>query len=282
MKFKEWVSQKRSIFLTGAGLQKSGFFTKYKHVASVPANLPDYAEVEALFESKVENFSNILSEFSCHIGDLKEEIGDGAIPFEEEGMFPPVDVVVAYYMIRKHQPQRVLEIGSGASSYVIARALKKNKSGTLTCIDPVPRRSIAETGANFIPRVLNYGDIDIINKFSRNDILFVDSSHIMLPGMDVDIQFNRMFPRLPCGAIVHVHDIFLPENYPLEWGHRNYSEQNALIGWIISGFFEVLFPSFYVATRMRDELQRQLGELMPEKPERNAGSIWLRRSNMVP
>lgn len=185
-------------------------------------------------------------------------------------------------MIRKCHPKHVLEIGSGASTHVMETALNQNKNGTLTCIDPVPRRSISETHAKIIPRVLNYDDTNIINSFGENDVLFIDSSHIMLPGMDVDLQFNRMFPRLPHGAIVHVHDIFLPENYPLEWRCRNYSEQSALIGWIMSGFFEVLFPSFYVATRMSDELQDGLGELMPRKPERNAGSIWLRRSNLGP
>lgn len=282
MKFKEWASQKKAIFLTGIGIQKLGFFTQYKYADSVSPTVPDYAEVEALFNSEEENFSRVLSGFSSFLPELKEKIESGSIPFESEGMFPPVDVVAAYYMIRKYQPKYVLEIGSGASTHVIATALNENQNGTLTCIDPVPRRSIAEIGAKIIPRVLNYDDLDIINDFGENDVLFIDSSHIMLPGMDVDLQFNRMFPRLPHGAIVHVHDIFLPENYPLEWRHRNYSEQSALIGWIMSGFFEVLFPSFYVTTRMKDELQDGLDELMPSKPERNAGSIWLRRSNLGP
>ncbi|MDT8392102.1 MAG: class I SAM-dependent methyltransferase [Lentisphaeria bacterium] len=282
MKFKEWASQKKSIFLTGTGIHKSGFFTQYKYVNSVSPNVPDYTEVETLFNSKKENFSRVLSEFPCFLPELKEKIESGLIPFEAEGMFPPVDVVAAYYMIKKYCPSQVLEIGSGASTHVIAAALNENQNGILTCIDPVPRRSISETGAKIIPRVLNYDDIGIVNNFSENDVLFIDSSHIMLPGMDVDLQFNRMFPRLPHGTIVHVHDIFLPENYPLEWCHRNYSEQSALIGWIMSGFFEVLFPSFYVTTRMKDELQDGLGELMPKNPKKNAGSIWLRRSNLGP
>jgi len=282
MKFKEWASQKKSIFLTSTGIIKLGFFTQYKYASSISSNVPDYAEVGSLFDSKKEDFSGIISGFSALIPELKEKIASGIIPFEAEGMFPPVDVVAAYYMVRKYSPTQVLEIGSGTSTHVIATAINENQNGSLTCIDPAPRRSISETGANIIPRVLNYDDIDIINDFNENDILFIDSSHIMLPGMDVDLQFNRMFPRLPRGAIVHVHDIFLPENYPLEWHHRNYSEQSALIGWIMSGFFDVLFPSFYVATCMYEELQDGLGELMPKKPEKNAGSIWLRRSNLGP
>lgn len=62
MKFKEWASQKKSMFLTGTGIHKSGFFTQYKYADSVSTNLPDYAEVEALFNSRTENFSKILSD----------------------------------------------------------------------------------------------------------------------------------------------------------------------------------------------------------------------------
>jgi hypothetical protein len=281
MNFKEWITQKKSIFLTALGLHRSGFFTHYKYINSLPDTLESYSDVEYYFDSQREKFSQIIVNFSFALPKLKAAINEGSIPFEEKGMFPPIDTIAAYHIITKYRPNRILEIGSGASSHVLARALKDNGHGLLTCIDPMPRRSISETGAKIIPRVLDHEDIKIIDDFGVNDVLFTDSSHVMLPGMDVDIQFNRMFPRLPYGSIVHVHDIFLPEDYPSHWRHRNYSEQNALIGWIMSGFFEVLFPSFYVATRMESELRSQLGELMPRDPRKNAGSIWLRRNKFM-
>jgi predicted O-methyltransferase YrrM len=274
--YREWLSNKKSLLLTGTGLRKQGFFTPYKNVESLDAKIPPYAEVEALFNSRCDNFLETLSRFSAFLPRIEERIKAGSIPFEAEGMFPQIDAMAAYCIVREYKPARVLEIGSGASSHVLAAALADNDRGTLTCIDPAPRRSISETGADIVPRMLNNEDAHIVDNFAENDILFIDSSHIMLPGMDVDIQFNRMFPRLPYGTIVHVHDIFLPEHYPSEWHHRNYSEQNALIGWIMSGFFDVFFPSFYVATRMRSELRDQLGDLTPDSPERNSGSIWLR------
>ena len=54
--------------------------------------------------------------------------------------------------------------------------------------------------------LLNSADTALAASLEENDILFINSSHIMLPGMDVDIQFNRLFPTLRKGVIVHVHD----------------------------------------------------------------------------
>ena len=193
-------------------------------------------------------------------------------------MFPKLDAIAAYCMVREYTPKRIIEVGSGASSHIMARAVADNQSGEIICIDPHPRREIEATGARIHRRALSESDIALLDDFSAGDILFIDSSHIMLPGMDVDILFNRFFPALPSGAIVHVHDIFLPDPYPASWFHRNYSESNALIGWIMSGYFQTIYPSYYVASRLATNLEKTLGDLFPSNPESNAGSIWLMKS----
>ena len=114
------------------------------------------------------------------------------------------------------------------------------------------------------------------SELSANDILFIDSSHILIPGTDVDIEFNRMFPRLKRGVIVHLHDIFLPDDYPMHWKERNYSEQNALTGWLLGGAFEVLWPANYVYTRYRKLVERAVGDLCDIR--RGGGSLWLRKT----
>lgn len=193
-------------------------------------------------------------------------------------MFPPLDIISTYCMIRSYKPARILEIGSGTSSHVSVQALKDNGEGAITCIDPEPRSAIEALDITFKKRSLSEADVETIQDFEANDILFIDSSHLMYPGFDTDIEFNRMFPELPKGAIVHVHDIFLPDDYPPRWFDRRYSEQNALIGWILSGYFDVVFPGYYLATRMADELGDAFGDLMPSIPRENAGSIWLRKN----
>lgn len=263
--------------IAGSGSGQPGFFIQYDYTQSIEKVVPTYQEVGALFNECRGDLTTLISDFERTLPDLKRAIEEGSIPWEPEGMFPTLDVVAAYHIVRTCQPASIIEIGSGASSLVLARALADNQRGELTCIDPKPRREIEKTGARIERRVLDIDDTKFAEELGPNDILFIDSSHILLQGMDVDIQFNRMFPRLPAGAIVHVHDIFLPEGYPAGWHRRHYSEQNALIGWILSGFFEVIYPSFYVASRLEKELQGVMGDLMPARPCKDAGSIWLRR-----
>lgn len=271
------IRAKVSTLAAEAGTGRPGFFIRYDYADSVYKELPIYADVEACFVSLHPELATTISEFGTILPELRKAVEAGTVPWEEEGWFPIFDAVAAYHMVRTLRPKRIVEIGSGASTHVLSSALSQNKTGELLCIDPVPRRSIADTNAKVEKRLLDLDDVDLAEKLERNDILFIDSSHIMLPGTDVDMQFNRMFPRLRPGVIVHVHDIFLPFPYPQNWGHRYYSEQNALIPWILSGFFDVIYPGYYVARRLQDSLEQVFGEHMPKRPEQNAGSIWLRR-----
>lgn len=264
--------------MVGAGKNQPGFFVRYDYASTIDVVVPPYQEVEQLFAEKRDDFVSVIEGFERTLPQLMRAVEAGKVPWEQDGMFPVLDVLAAYCIVRQIQPKRIIEIGSGASTHVLSRALSDNEIGELFCIDPVPRRSISETSAVVEKRILRNDDAKLVEKFEPNDVLFIDSSHLMFPGMDVDIQFNRMFPKLPAGAIVHVHDIFLPDGYPSDWQNRYYSEQNALIGWIMSGFFDVVYPSFYAATRLEDQLAAVLGDKMPAAPSRNAGSIWLRRS----
>jgi hypothetical protein len=276
--FRESFSNFRAMTLQLIGLREGGFFVPYPYMASIPKTCSPYPAMVQLLKTQEPQFARHLEHFKSFTPDFCRGIEQGVIPWEDAGMFPKLDALAAYGIVRTYKPGRIIEIGSGASSQVMAQALVDNGRGTLTCIDPAPRRSIQEIGANLIRRALKEQDIAFLNEFQAGDILFIDSSHVMLPRMDVDIQFNRMFPLLPKGAIVHVHDIFLPDDYPATWRNRNFSEQNALFGWIASGFFEVLFPSYYSATRQERELRSSLGDLLPEDLLRNAGSIWLRKT----
>ena len=254
-----------------------GFYIDYPFPETVPANVPTYTHVEALFEANRKNFSSLISSFSTTINDLQLHVSSGNVPWQSPGQFPQLDIVSAYCMVRECQPASIIEIGSGTSTFVLSSALQDNGTGRLKCIDPEPRRDINGLDIDFERRLLSVDDVTIVGRLRANDILFIDSSHLFLPGSDVDIEFNRLFPELPTGCLVHVHDIFLPDGYPEDWHRRHYAEQNALIGWILSGYFEVVYPGYFAATRMVDELADGLGDLMPIKPEKSAGSIWLRK-----
>jgi predicted O-methyltransferase YrrM len=261
--------------MTMAGSPR-GFFTQYRWAGSVDPNHPPYPEVESLFEACP--WRDHLASMASHLPAFRTFGAEPGDPRWTGGrMFDPLDGAAAYAAVMRFKPRRVIEIGSGDSTFFLSRAARDAGAGTtITCIDPAPRREIAALPVRFEHRLLSIADSALCEELEENDILFIDSSHIMLPGMDVDIEFNRMFPRLKPGVVVHVHDIFLPDAYPRDWAQRNYSEQNALIGWLLSGYFETLYPGYHVCSRHGDAVAEAFGgdELFTSG---SAGSIWLRR-----
>ncbi len=270
-RLRERLSRGRALILTALGRQE-GFFIQYPYTRSHQPVGEPYPEVAALCEAAP--WREFLSEMAQHRGVFKTFTGSTG-PRLGGGMFPAIDGMSTYAAVRKFKPKRIVEIGSGDSTYFLAAGVKDNGSGQITCIDPKPRRRITDLDVVFKARLMDTSDAMLAASLESGDILFIDSSHIMLPGMDVDIQFNRLFPRLATGVLVHVHDVFLPDDYPAHWRVRNYSEQNALIGWLISGYFEIVWPSQYMITRHSDSLAmaiRGFGNLT------TGGSLWLRKT----
>jgi hypothetical protein len=109
------------------------------------------------------------------------------------------------------------------------------------------------------------------------DVLFIDSSHILMPGTDVDWLFNRVLPALPPGVLVHIHDIFLPDDYPADWAWRGYNEQQVL-GPMLAGGWDILFASHYAATRLAADVAGSIVGRLPAAPEARPASLWLRRN----
>jgi predicted O-methyltransferase YrrM len=254
-----------------------GFFIEYAYADSVPAVVPTYQHVEAMLETQRASFAQAISTFSNSLPDLRKRIAEGSLPWDNPRQFPRLDFASTYCIIRELRPNRILEIGSGTSTFVLSAALTDNGSGSLKCIDPNPRKDISDLAVDFERRLLVAEDVATAQALRPGDVLFIDSSHRFVPGCDVDIEFNRLFPALPSGAFVHIHDIFLPDGYPEDWYRRHYAEQNALIGWLLSGYFEVHYPGYFAATRMVENLESVFGDLMPRVPSKSAGSIWLRK-----
>jgi predicted O-methyltransferase YrrM len=269
-KFRDQVS-------TLAGRPR-GFFTPYDWAGQVAALHPPYPWIETLFENS--DWLSHLEAMGSHRDTFRRF---GSVPIDPRTagsrMFGVLDGAAAYAAVSRFAPSRIIEIGSGDSTYFLAAAARElPHSVEITCIDPAPRREIDALPVKLERRLVSTADVSRCAELERNDILFIDSSHIMLPGMDVDIEFNWMFPALKPGVIVHVHDVFLPDPYPASWTQRNYNEQQALVGWIGGGFFDVVYPGHFVATRMSDRVESVFGDDYPDQLHR-VGSLWLRRSN---
>ena len=267
--FRKWLSKKRAIAAALVG-KESGFFAQYAYMSSVqqPPVYPDVdhrcrnAEVKSVLDVLAEHDADFATDTfwrstTRHLGVM--------------------DSVIDYAVVRAFRPDSILEIGSGRSTQIMARAINDNGSGAITCIDPAPRLNITDLPITFHQRTLRADDVALAAALDENDILFIDSSHILQPGTDVDIELNILFPALKPGVLVHVHDIFLPWGYPAEWAPRNWNEASGLIPWISSGAFEIVFPSFYMLRVRTPELRMALPQLLMQNFERSAGSFWMRR-----
>lgn len=269
------LSRVRALLLTALGFPR-GFFVQYPYTEHLQPVTEPYPEVEALMAAAP--WHEFLGEMRAQREAIAGFGADPRDPVLARGMFPGLDGMAAYTAVRKFRPRQIVEIGSGDSTYFLARGVRDNGFGRVTCIDPQPRREIAALDVDFRMRLMTNADADLAGRLEPGDILFIDSSHIMLPGMDVDIQFNRLFPRLKPGVVVHVHDIFLPDDYPAHWRAWNFSEQNALVGWLVSGWFDVIWASRYACTRHHAAVADVCGGVPRIEDPVRGGSLWMRKS----
>jgi predicted O-methyltransferase YrrM len=258
------------------GIKRQGFFIPYRYAASVQPG--GYPALHHHFVAAEPRFSEMMAVVEAYADDLRRiASGPGPARFDQD-WFPRLDAAVAYALVRRERPRRIVEIGSGHSTRFLARAATDAGLSTqIVCIDPAPRMPIASFNVRHEPCLLRDVDPSVFAELSPGDILFIDSSHIAMPGTDVDRLILDIIPRLAQGVLVHVHDIFLPDGYPAEWAWRGYNEQ-LLIGVLIEGgACELLFASRYVATRRPEIIRRSIVGELPLVAGAFETSFWVRK-----
>jgi hypothetical protein len=216
-----------------------------------------------------------------------------AVPYQfslNNQSFESVDAEVLWCMVRHFKPERVYEVGSGNTTYLTAQALLKNAEegstppGTLVAIEPYPN-AVLRSGFPGLTELLTTPVQGVplarFQELKANDILFIDSSHVLKIGSDVQYEFLEVLPRLRPGVIVHIHDIFLPLEYPKVWvldEHRFWNEQYLLQAFLSSNrSFEVLWAGAYMNHRHPERLEGAF-----QSYTRQAvlpGSFWMRRTS---
>ena len=267
--------------LTVLGLARRGFFIPYRyaHTLRDPGRNPSYPPLAVLMSAAEPDFTALLQQIDTYEADL-QEIGEETPPAPPRtpDWFPTRDAAAAKALVRGHAPKRIIEVGSGHSTRFMKRAVDDGGLQThITAIDAQPNRYVDRLDIEFIKSTLGELDLTVFAALGAGDILFIDSSHILMPGSDVDDLFNRVMPTLPPGVLVHIHDIFLPDDYPVIWDWRGYNEQLGVAAMLSGGGFEILFASHYVATRMRDQLAASAVARLPAKAGAMPASLWLRK-----
>ena len=172
-------------------------------------------------ERKQLNFLEKLI-FNHELNDLNDNDSDDLSFKFSNGSFESGDAEFLYQVVRFLKPQTIIEIGSGNSTKIVSKALKKNNSDNSIickhiCIEPYEMPWLERLGVDVIRKPLQECDLELFACLKKNDLLFIDSTHIIRPQGDVLREYLEVIPLLKSGVFVHVHDIFTPRDYLDEW-----------------------------------------------------------------
>lgn len=161
--------------------------------------------------------------FSHELADIPQDKPAATEFYFNNGAFESGDAEYWYQLIRAIKPKRIIEVGSGYSTLMAIKAIDRNHKDDPIyecehiCVDPYEMPWLEKTGVSVVRKKVEDLDPFVFSKLYENDVLFIDSSHIIRPQGDVLFEYLELLPLLNKGVIVHVHDIFSPKNYLRQW-----------------------------------------------------------------
>jgi hypothetical protein len=237
-------------------------FNKKSHLAILEKDFPTY-----------------LDDFNYP--DHQKETSNPYDFFLKNGLFEGLDARTLFVMLRKFRPQNMIEIGSGFSSLLTAhinRTWLKNKIN-FTCIEPFPREFLTKDVpglSSLIVSKVEDVDMSVFEQLKAGDILFIDSSHVSKTGSDVNFLFFEILPKLKKDVFIHIHDIFLPYEYPPKWvldENRSWNEQYLLRALLMySPLFEVMFSCAYAYYNLPELTQNACSGILYD-----GASFWIKK-----
>lgn len=207
--------------------------------------------------------------------------------------FTDVDARTLYYMLRDLKPNRYLEVGSGLSTYYSAQAGIRNEAEgaplEIICIEPFPYAKLHEIPGltKIIQREVQDVDLSVFQTLEANDVLFIDSSHVVRLDGDVPYLYLEVLPQLKQGVVVHIHDVPFPFNVPCPADHwvfgtvwpRFWTE--AMLAQAFLAFnhaFQVQLSLPYWRYHEEAGLRRLLPGIPPQEQDSNPfSSLWLKK-----
>lgn len=193
------------------------------------------------------------------------------------------DAEAWFHVIDRFRPRRIVEVGSGHSTKIARLAIEHIRSGSPgyacehVCIEPFEMPWLEELGVTVLRQKVEDTDLKVFERLRANDVLFIDSSHIIRPQGDVLFEVQRILPILKRGVIVHFHDIFSPRDYPREWIERPlfWNEQYLLEAFLThNSAWEILLALNMLKHERYDLLAAACPNLAPD---REPGSFYIRK-----
>jgi hypothetical protein len=229
---------------------------------------------------------DLLNQLSIYYDDLSfpERPNNSTRYYYQNGWFGYAEVIILYSLMRHFRPQRVIEIGSGFSSAAMLDIddLFLNNSVDFTFIEPFPERLISLLGEQdrrrhtVIQKPLQQVSHELFQSLSKNDILFIDSTHVVKRGSDVAEIFFNILPALKAGVLIHFHDIFWPFEYPKEWLRegRAWNESYFLRTFLqFNNTFEIVYFNSFMGMFHADIISDKLPLCLKD----TGASIWIKK-----
>jgi hypothetical protein len=207
--------------------------------------------------------------------------------YYNNAMFGSGDAEYLYNVIRFFKPRRLIEIGSGQSTLLAMHAIEENRRNDPAsvcehiCIEPYEAAWLDELAVKVIREPVEIIDKELFENLKVNDILFIDSSHMIRAQGDVLFEYLEILPILNSGVLVHIHDIFSPRDYPDEWISqqvRFWNEQYLLEAFLsFNSAFKIVGALNFLKHHHPHELARCCPILSEQMDYREPGSFWMRR-----
>ena len=259
----------------------------YRYTATMRhgAGRPPHPELTAILEAGRGRYAGLIAEMGALQPDFAQVPLGGTYeshdPFWFNAWFPALDAMALTAMLKRHNPGRFVEIGSGVSTKFARRAVGLYGLRTsLISIDPEPRNAVDQLCDQVIRKPLEHCDPKMFQSLAAGDILFLDSSHRAFQGSDVTVFFTEILPRLKPGVIVHVHDIYLPDDYISGHLRQLWNEQYLLATALLFGGerFEVLFPCWWAGRdpELRVQARAAVCQGPLESVDLYGASFWMR------
>lgn len=239
-----------------------------------------------IIASKSERYRRLLQEFLAYKDSFlkisAQEPADESQPYWSNPWLPPLDALCLYGLIAKHNPRLYVEVGSGNSTKYVRRAISDHGLRTrIISIDPHPRAVIDKICDEVVRKKLEDCDLELFAGLGAEDVLFVDNSHRSFQNSDVTVVFTEILPVLQSGCIYGIHDIFLPNDYPVDWLERFYNEQYLLMAYLLGGAGgdEIVCPVHFI--QLNPELVEIVSPVIAHPNLEGAlpigGGFWMRR-----
>lgn len=230
-------------------------------------------------EKQLELLRKWGKEYSSYFKEIRNDPSINTQFMGEEylhnSFYPTPDAEIYLSMILDNKPKMILEVGSGFSTLIARRAIDfVNLNTIIEIIDPSPRTSITKAAHNYRYDYVENIPLDKFN-LESNSILFIDSSHICRSSGDLPFLYCQLIPTLPSGTIIHVHDVYIPYDYPSICQKWLYSENYLLHALLCySSKFKILFSSHYMSRNHPDEMQKAISHIVASNNRFYGGSIW--------